>query len=57
LAEGIRGSVEEIWTILVKEWHGGAYAFDLFEPDTSVVRNGVESFAGLFGDGSARGAT
>jgi len=42
--------VEEVWTIFVEEWHAGAYAFELFEPDTSVVRNGVESLASLFGD-------
>jgi len=45
--------VEEVWTILVKEWHGGAYAFELFEPDTSVVGNQVESLASLFGDGGS----
>ena len=37
----------------MKEWHGDTYGFELFEPDASVVGNGVESLASLFGDGSA----
>lgn len=54
LSESIRGAMEEIWTVFVKEWHAGADTFELFEPDTSVVRDRVESLASLFGGGSAR---
>ena len=36
----------------MKEWHAGAYAFELFEPDTSVVGDEVKSLASLFGGGS-----
>ena len=39
----------------MKEWHTSADAFELFEPDTSVVRNGVESLASLFDGGLAKG--
>jgi len=53
LTKNVRGSVEEVWTILVKKWHGDAYGFELFEPDTSVVGNRVESLASLFGDGGS----
>ena len=45
--------MENVWTVFVKEWHAGADAFELFEPDTSVVRNIVERLASLFGGGSA----
>jgi hypothetical protein len=34
----------------MEEWHAGTYGIELFEPYTSVVVNGVESLAGLFGD-------
>lgn len=37
----------------MKEWHAGANAFELFEPHASVVRNGVERLASLFGVGLA----
>jgi hypothetical protein len=51
LSKSSRGSVQEIWTIFVEEWHGGTYRLELFEPDASVVRDGVESPASLFGEG------
>jgi hypothetical protein len=53
LSKRLRGGVDEVWTILVKEWHAGAYAFELFEPNTSVVGDEVESLASLFGGESA----
>ena len=53
LFEGVRGVMEEIWAVFVKEWHAGADAFELYEPDTSVVRDRVESLASLFGSGLA----
>lgn len=33
----------------MKEWHAGAYELELFEPDASVVGDGVEDLASLCG--------